>query len=375
MASSGALRYARLNDILTDLNRSDFELKINDDNDGNNIDDDNDNGNIFDNESSNDTSNNGNDDNSIYNSNDSKDVSDRMRQLTILIILDVAYFWRNMVYSNHGSWAKVFSSLQFNEEAIDKRHKEEVKYCELSDIKSKYSTIGMPLSFFPIFIKYLEKDICKCKKAVKPTRKNRTVLVKNAFLRAFDPTTSNPKQFDFVKNKNEHFQYGYDLTKSIQFSLCTKFIDLETGSSEVFTVTQSESKHNDSENDDDDELEMEIDYKLVIKQADSSALPAKNYLVTISELDEFLLAIQNNITALLKDDEINANDYNISFKSEKAQGAGTLLVDESNSDNEEIICDKSIPKGGNSNKILKVSDISIIDQRIAKNVIELQKET
>lgn len=89
----------------------------------------------------------------------------------------------------------------------------------------------------------------------------------------------------------------------------TEVIDLETGSSEVSTVTQNESKHNDSENDDDDELEMEIDYKLVIKQADGSALP------------------ENNITALLKDDEINANDYNISFKSEKAQGAGTLLVD------------------------------------------------
>ncbi|POG76542.1 hypothetical protein GLOIN_2v1768935 [Rhizophagus irregularis DAOM 181602=DAOM 197198] len=214
---------------------------------------------------------------------------------------------------------------------------------------------------------------------------------------SFDPITSNPKQFDFVKNKNEHFQYGYDLTKSIQFSLCTKsetteVIDLETGSSEVSTVTQSKSKHNDSENDDDDELEMEIDYKLVIKQADGSALPAKNYSVTISELDEFLLAIQNNITALLKDDEINANDYNISFKSEKAQGAAkrTMLIlvtmkkkeklvkrkkKESNSDDDEIICDESIPKGGNSNKIPKVSDISIIDQRIAKNVIELRKET
>ena len=44
-------------------------------------------------------------------------------------------------------------------------------------------------------------------------------------------------------------------------------------------------------------------------------------------MDEFLLAIQNNITALLEDKEINANDYNVSFKSEKAQGAGTLLVD------------------------------------------------
>ena len=72
---------------------------------------------------------------------------------------------------------------------------------------------------------------------------------------------------------------------------------------------------------------MEINYKLIIKQADGIVFPAKNYLVTISELDEFLLAIQNNITALLEDKEINANDYNVSFKSEKAPGAGTLLVD------------------------------------------------
>ena len=50
-------------------------------------------------------------------------------------------------------------------------------------------------------------------------------------------------------------------------------------------------------------------------------------MVTISELDEFLLAIQNNITTFLKDEDINANDYNVSFKSEKAQEAGTLLVD------------------------------------------------
>ena len=201
----------------------------------------------------------------------------------------------------------------------------------------------------------LIKDICKCKKATKPTRKNRTAIVKTAFPRAFNPISSNTKQLDFVKNKNEHFQYGYDLTTSIQFSLCTKcnssyqrlsdsysnstrkigqtktteVIDLETSSSEVSTIIRSESNHNDSEteNENDSELEMEINYKLVIKQADGSVLPAKNYSITISELDEFLLAIQNNITTFLKDEEINANDYNVSFKSEKAQGAGTLLVD------------------------------------------------
>ena len=44
-------------------------------------------------------------------------------------------------------------------------------------------------------------------------------------------------------------------------------------------------------------------------------------------MDEFLLAIQNNVTSLLKDEEIHVNDYSVSFRSEKGQGAGTLLVD------------------------------------------------
>ena len=44
-------------------------------------------------------------------------------------------------------------------------------------------------------------------------------------------------------------------------------------------------------------------------------------------MDEFLLTIQNNVTTLLKDETIYANDYSVSFKSEKGSGAGTLLVD------------------------------------------------
>ncbi len=218
----------------------------------------------------------------------------------------------------------------------------------------------------------LKVEICNCKKTAKPSRKNRTELVKNAFSRVFDPTT-NSKQFDFMKIKNESFAYGYDLSKSFQFSFCTtcnssyqrlankkkKFnnssqkihtskcvsqsaeetgiIDLEATSSEIShkTTTSSASifhngsKHSsNSETDEDNtELEIEINYKLSIKQTDGTLLPAKNYSVTITELDEFLLAIQNNITSLLQYEEIDANDYNVSFKSEKAQGAGTLLVD------------------------------------------------
>ncbi|PKK56389.1 hypothetical protein RhiirC2_800134, partial [Rhizophagus irregularis] len=192
----------------------------------------------------------------------------------------------------------------------------------------------------------LIKETCKCKKTVKPTKKNRTDNVKNAFPRVFNPNGSfNLKQLDFIKNKNECFQYGYNLTEIIQLSFCSacnssyqRLVSKNTQNSkytenndskkitEITVVSDSASntisKHDgfsESESEGDDELE--INYKLLIKKADGTSLPAKNQSVTISELDEFLLAIQNNITSLLEDDEIYANDYGVSFRSEKGQGA------------------------------------------------------
>ena len=67
----------------------------------------------------------------------------------------------------------------------------------------------------------LKVEICNCKKTDKPSRKNWTELVKNAFSRVFDPTSSSSKQVDFIKVKNEGFAYEYDLTKSFQVSFCT----------------------------------------------------------------------------------------------------------------------------------------------------------
>ena len=210
----------------------------------------------------------------------------------------------------------------------------------------------------------LEKLTCKCKKTTKPTKKNRTDLVKNAYPRVFVPTSPILSQVDYVKNRNEYFQYGCDMAKSFHLSFCsacnsfyqrlknstsidtsnntshlidvsefTESIDLEVAASEISsgnTITTHEDKNtlynSFSESEAEDE-ELEINYKLVIKQADGTFLPAKNYSVTISELDEFLLTIQNNIVTLTKDETINANDYDISFKSEKAPGVGTLLAD------------------------------------------------
>jgi hypothetical protein len=77
------------------------------------------------------------------------------------------------LYANRASWVQAYTPFQFNasiqstqsvesfnsiikkslnsastlcdvEEAIDKRHEEEVKYCKLTDIKAQYTTIGLP---------------------------------------------------------------------------------------------------------------------------------------------------------------------------------------------------------------------------------------
>ena len=40
-----------------------------------------------------------------------------------------------------------------------------------------------------------------------------------------------------------------------------------------------------------------------------------------------MLTIQNNVIILTRDETIDVNDYDIFFKSEKAQRAGTLLAD------------------------------------------------
>ncbi|GES97783.1 hypothetical protein GLOIN_2v1844088 [Rhizophagus clarus] len=264
--------------------------------------------------------------------------------------------------------------------------------------------------------------------------------------------------WDFIKNKNDSFAYKFDLAKGFQFSFCStcnssyqrlsdkksksnkkvrtsenviqlekniEIINVEstTEISQESTMSDGSTFYNKSKcsnletkNEDSTELEIEVNYKLTIKKADGTSLPAKNYSVIISELDEFLLSIQNNITALLKDEKIDANDYNVSFKSEKTQGAGTLLVDvrdfenfkseytkivaakkvmlisitmnkkekqvnvkrkkkETTSDDDIDHDEDSIPNIYNKNKVPKISDISLLDQRIGKNVTELQRET
>ncbi|CAB4402035.1 unnamed protein product [Rhizophagus irregularis] len=57
------------------------------------------------------------------------------------------------LYNNRISWAKAYmpfqslnstSTLCEVEEAINKRYEEEIRYCQLTDLKAKYTTVGLP---------------------------------------------------------------------------------------------------------------------------------------------------------------------------------------------------------------------------------------
>ncbi|GET00571.1 hypothetical protein GLOIN_2v1844088 [Rhizophagus clarus] len=224
-------------------------------------------------------------------------------------------------------------------------------------------------------------------------------LLASILTSVFSPI-SDPKQIDFIKNKNDSFAYGFDLAKGFQFSFCStcnssyqylsdkksksnkkvhtsenviqleeniEIINVEstTEISQESTMSDGSTFYNKSkcsnletENEDSTELEIEVNYKLSIKKADGTSLPAKNY------------------------------------SSEKTQEAGTLLVDvhdfenfkseytklvaakkETTSDDDIDYDEDSIPNIYNKNKVPEISDISLLNQRIGKNVTELQRET
>ncbi|CAG8808862.1 316_t:CDS:1, partial [Dentiscutata erythropus] len=75
-----------------------------------------------------------------------------------------------------------------------------------------------------------------------------------------------------------------------------------------------------------DNFEKDFEYKFhygIFIKLDEKFLPTKWYKITISEVDKFLAEIHNNVITLTKNKSIEACDYNVTFKSEKAAEAGT----------------------------------------------------
>jgi hypothetical protein len=103
----------------------------------------------------------------------SVEIFEQCWELMIKKFPECERYMTRTLYTNRISWAKAFAPFQFNagiqstqsvesfnsiikksfnnastlcniEEAIDKRHEEEVRYCKLTNIKSLHMTIGLP---------------------------------------------------------------------------------------------------------------------------------------------------------------------------------------------------------------------------------------
>ncbi|RHZ77090.1 hypothetical protein Glove_186g93 [Diversispora epigaea] len=209
----------------------------------------------------------------------------------------------------------------------------------------------------------LQKTKCKCDLNLLPSKSNRTEAVKYAFMRSFEPSWTQVK-LKFIQDKITEYNYKLNFNKSFKFSLCGKCnsilvklnlpkskpkTDSNTSISSIDLSTNSNmsiSRDNSEENllhltndtttfttidlDDefsDDENEFEISFKIFIKLVDGTSIPAKWYKETIASIDEFLYIIHEKVIRLLSDDTIEASNYRVAFKGERASGAGTQLVD------------------------------------------------
>lgn len=213
----------------------------------------------------------------------------------------------------------------------------------------------------------LQNQKCKCKIFKPPNRKNRTAVVKHAYTRIFNPDWAED-QVSFIQEKTLKYNYSISLKKDFNFSLCSRcnstllrlkkpksssiakttktfnlqeslntqpepeVYDLTVAEEEsTFNVKNSESDDENSEEDkfsadDGEDFEYEFQYGVFIK-LNGKLQPAKWYKATVSGIDEFLAEIHTNVVSLTQNESIEARDYHVAFKSEKAIGAGTQLAD------------------------------------------------
>ena len=205
----------------------------------------------------------------------------------------------------------------------------------------------------------IQKKMCACDKMIRPSTKNWTEQVKIAFIRILKPTLL-LKQREYIQESIARFDYSLDVTRTFKFAFCPACnsafqrkksntnsksstsrkisleIDSNRNSPEDDSSAQTRSSSvdlNEPDDKDDDEIseksdiEQVISFNLIIKPLTGPALPSKWMEIEISSLDDILADIHLYVGKLTGNKNIMHSDYLVSFKSEKAAGAGTQLVD------------------------------------------------
>ncbi|CAG8560192.1 25031_t:CDS:2 [Dentiscutata erythropus] len=258
----------------------------------------------------------------------------------------------------------------------------------------------------------LQQEKCNCDLSNVPDRSNRTDTVKYAFTRIFNPNWIKEK-VDFVQRKIEYYNYLLSSEEYFNLILLNTYnltIPTSDTSDPEEKYWKSNEKGYSEKNYDDDgflsdyEIEFEYTYGVFIKLENGMSLPAKWYTTKVFTVDELLLEIHLNVETLTGKSPIEPNNYRVAFKSEKAAGVGTQLVDTQDFKNLNLITkninlkaffitfnpnikrklndlgsdnssdDEIIKYSRNKNSIPKTSSLSSAKLSIARNVLEIRKE-
>ncbi|PKB93923.1 hypothetical protein RhiirA5_440007, partial [Rhizophagus irregularis] len=184
---------------------------------------------------------------------------------------------------------------------------------------------------------------------------------KIAFTQISKPTLP-LKQREYIQESITRFGYSLDITTTFKFSFCLACnsafqrkksntnsksstpckISLEFDSnrnspeddepaqtrSNSIDLNESDDKDNDNiEISEKSDAEQVISFNLIIKPFTGPALPSKWMEIEVSSLNDILADIHLCVKKLTGNKNIMHPDYLVSFKSEKAAGAGTQLVD------------------------------------------------
>lgn len=201
----------------------------------------------------------------------------------------------------------------------------------------------------------LNIEKCECNKTVKPKKANRTEQVPYTFGRTFDEKLL-PSKKTFIQTQNTLYSYNSNFKAKFNFTLCSTcnsqyqrlskvttssqekdpiIIDDEsTSSSAVILDDNSDSSHANqiitSQNEHDNlyyekDEKKEISFTFIVKKADGKSLPGKWLTFKVLSFNEFVNQIQKYIGTIVGYDDIDQEEYSLTFKPAKSNGEGLEL--------------------------------------------------
>jgi hypothetical protein len=196
---------------------------------------------------------------------------------------------------------------------------------------------------------------CKCNKTVKPSKANRTTQIPYAFGRIFSDKLIFSKK-NFIQTQNTLYSYNSNLEKKFNFTLCstcnsafqrlsateatipsqnknTIIIDDDsigsfTAVDSTFDSTFHTNEFIDIQDDQqyDGQEKQKVSFTFIIKKADGKSLPEKWLIFeNVSTFEKFATQIRKCVETMMDIDNINQEEYFLTFKPAKSSGEGLEL--------------------------------------------------